>query len=71
MRRAKHREDEWMVEGKKEKKKKRRQADRMREGQMNERSVKKEGGMGEWGKNCNGNMSALPHDKSFLHSFIS
>lgn len=57
-----------MVEGKKENG---RQADRMREGQMNERSVKKEGGMGEWGKNCNGNMSALPHHKSFLHSFVS
>lgn len=31
-------------------KKKGRQADRMREGQMNERSVKKEGGMGERGE---------------------
>lgn len=33
-----------------EEEKKSSQADRMREGQMNERSVKKKGGMGEWGR---------------------
>lgn len=45
--------------------KKHRQADRMREGQMNERSVKKKCGMGEWGGIV---MEIWPHFQASLAS---